>query len=168
MPCPKEKLDTIGKRTSGADEQSIVSPDEEALGCKLICRDDYEGYKFSINQCESHLKSDLDTISLNVNTRDVKKLKFLIDTGAEISIIKGSSLNPGVNYQLHNGADIKGICNVVLKTEGIVILKLFTDTHETVHAFHVLGEPSALEYDGILGKDFLEERALLITELIKL
>ena len=158
MQCPREKLDTIGKRTSGADEQSIVSPDEEALGCKLICRDDYEGYKFSINQCESHLKSDLDTISLNVNTRDVKKLKFLIDTGAEISIIKGSSLNPGVNYQLHKGAYINGICNAVLKTESIVELKLLTDTHETVHAFHVLGEHSALEYDGILGKDFLEER----------
>jgi hypothetical protein len=154
MQCPREKLDTIGKRTSGAGSQPIVSPDEDALGCKLISRDDYERYKYSINQCESHVKSDLDTISLNVNTRDVKKLKFLIDTGAEISIIKGFSLNPGVNYQLHKSVDIKGIYNAVLKTEGIIELKLFTDTHETVHTFHVLGEPSALQYDGILGKDF--------------
>ena len=86
----------------------------------------------------------------------MKKLKFLIDTGAEISVIKGSSLNPGVNYQLHKGVDIKGISDAVLKTEGIIELKLLTDTHETVHAFHVLGEPSALQYDGIVGKDFLE------------
>jgi len=100
------------------------------------------------------VKSDLDTISLNVNTRNVKKLKFLIDTGAEISVIKGSSLNPGVNYQLHKSVDIKGICNAVLKTEGVIDLKLLTDTHETVHTFHVLGEPSALQYGGILGKDF--------------
>ena len=105
------------------------------------------------------MKSNLDTISLNVNTRDVKKLKFLIDAGAEISIIKGSSLNPGVNYQLHKSVDIKGICNASLKTEVIVELKLLTDRHETVHAFHVLGEPSALQYDDILGRDFLEERA---------
>jgi len=107
MRCPEVKLDTIGKRASGAGAQTIVSPDEEAVGCKLTCKDDYERYKFSTNQCESRVKSDPDTISLNVNTRDVKKLKFLIDTGAEISIIKGSSLNPGVNYQLHKGADIK-------------------------------------------------------------
>ena len=92
----------------------------------------------------------------------MKKLKFLIDTGDEISIIKGSSLNPRVNYQLHKGVDIKGICNAVLKTEGIINLKLLTDTHETVHAFHVLGEPFELQYDGILGKDFLEERESVI------
>ena len=77
------------------------------------------------------MKSDLDTISLNVDTRDVKKLKFLIDTGAEISVIKGSSLNPGVNYQLHEGADIKGISNIVMKTEGIMDLNLLTDTHDS-------------------------------------
>ena len=135
MPCPREKLDTIGKRTSGAGEQPIVSPDKEAFDCKFICRDDYERYKFSINQCESHVKSDLD-ISLNVNTRDVKKLKLLKDTGAEISIIEGSSLKPGVKYQLHKNVDIKGICNAVLKTEGIVNLKLLTDAHETVNTFH--------------------------------
>ena len=73
------------------------------------------------------MKSDLDTISLNVNTRDVKKLKFFfIDTGANISIIKGSGLNLKVNYQLRKSIDIKGICNAVLKTEGIVELKLLT------------------------------------------
>ena len=76
MRCPKEKLDTIGKRTSGAGVQPIVSPDEETIGCKLICRDDYERYKLSINQCESHVKSGLDKISLNVNIRDVKKLNL--------------------------------------------------------------------------------------------
>ena len=37
-----------------------------------------------------------------------------------------------------------------------------TDKHKAVHAFHVLGEPSALQYDGILGRDFLEERERVI------
>ena len=84
----------------------------------------------------------------------MQKLWFLIDTEAEISIIKGSSLNPGSNYQLRKSIDIKGICNAVFKTEGIVELKLLTESHETVHTFHVLGEISALQYDGILGRDF--------------
>ena len=73
MRCPEEALDTIGKRKYGAGEQPVVSSDKETLGCNLNFRDDYEKYKFSINQCESHVKSDLDTMSLNVNTRDVKK-----------------------------------------------------------------------------------------------
>ena len=48
--------------------------------------------------------------------------------------------------------------NVVLKTAGTVELKLLTATHETSHLFHVLEETSALQCDGILGKDFLEEK----------
>ena len=88
MRCPEEVLDTIGKRASGADAQPVVSPDEKAIGCNITCRDDCEDYKFSTNQCESHGKSDLDTIFLNVDSRDTKKLKFLIDTGAEISTLK--------------------------------------------------------------------------------
>jgi len=93
-------------------------------------------------------------ISLNIDSRDTRKLKFLIDTGAEISIIRSSSLTPGVSYQLHEGVDIKGISNTVMRTEGTIDLKLFTDTHETMHTFHVLGEDSEMHYDAILGKDF--------------
>jgi hypothetical protein len=108
------------------------------------------------------MKSELDTISLSIDSRDTVKLKFLIDTGAEISIIRSSSLTPGVEYQMQDGVDIKGITNAVMKTEGTVDLKLFTDTHETVHTFHVLTGDCNMHYDAILGKDFLEERESVI------
>ena len=113
-----------------------------------------ESSSFSVNQCESHVKSDLDTISLSNDSRDARKLKFLIDTGAEISLIRSSSLTPGVNCQFHEGVDIKAISKAVMRTEGTVELKLFTETHETTHTFHVLGEDSEMHCDAILGKDF--------------
>ena len=133
-----------------------MSPDKKIVGCNVTSIDEYETYRFNVNQCESHVKSDLDTISLNIDSRDTRKLRFLIDTGAEISIIRSSSLNSGVSYQLHEGVDIKGISNTVMRTEGTVDLKLLTETHETMHTFHVLGEDSEMHYDAILGKDFLE------------
>ena len=130
-----------------------MSPDKKTVGCNSTCMDEYESHRFSINQCESHVKSDLDMISLNIDSRDTRKLKFLVDTGAEILIIRSSSLTPGVSYQLHEGVDIKGISNTVM-TEGTIDLKLFTVTHETMHTFHVLEEDSEMLYDTILGKDF--------------
>src|SRR5215469_11434204 len=163
MQCPEREMDTVGKRTSGADVQPVASsgtsPDKEAIGCKPLRKDDskdgnrshefskikcesdefskikcesdefskikcesdefskikcesdefskikcesdefskskyeshvksnldgYRSHKFSVNKCESHVKSDLDTISLSIDSRDTRKLKFLIDTGAEI------------------------------------------------------------------------------------
>jgi len=175
-----EGLDTFGKWRSGTDTQPVAFPDEKKLGCHTSCIDESEGHKlnvfqcesqehsdlntsctenegrkFSINQCESHGKSDLDTISLHIDLRDSRKLKFLIDTRAGISIIRSSSLTPGVEYQWHKGMNTKGISNTVMKPVGKIDLKLFTDTHETTHTFHVLRGNFETHYDAILGKDFL-------------
>jgi hypothetical protein len=60
------------------------------------------------------------------------------------------------------GMNIKGIASTVMKTVGKIDLKLFTDTHETTHTFHVLGGKFETHYDAIFGKDFLEERESVI------
>jgi predicted amino acid-binding ACT domain protein len=36
------------------------------------------------------------------------------------------------------GINIKGISDTIMKTEGTITLKLFTDTHETTQTFHVV------------------------------
>jgi len=113
MQYPEEKLDCCGKRLQGIAEQPDGSSHQEILGCELNSRDNYEKYKFSVNHCENHMKSDLDTISLKIHNRDSKEVKFLIDTGAEISLIKEASLNSEASYKLREGAKIKGIGNAV-------------------------------------------------------
>jgi len=55
---------------------------------------------------------------------------------------------------MHNEVGIKGISNAVMRTAGTIDLKLFSDTHEIVHTYHVLGENSEMHYNAILGKDF--------------
>ena len=142
----------------GIGEQPDGFSHQEILGCELNRRDNYEKYKFSVNHCENHMKSYLDTISLKINNRDSKEVKFFIDTGAEISLIKEASLHSEASNKLRKSAKLKGIGNAVLKTDGIVGLKLFTEKHLTVHNVQVLSETSALQCDGILGKNFLEER----------
>jgi hypothetical protein len=65
-------------------------------------------------------------------------LKFLVDTGTDISVVRDSRLKPGCDPKPENIVEIKGISKGVMKTKGRVNLKLFTDTHETTHDFHVL------------------------------
>jgi hypothetical protein len=112
---------------------AIQCESQENSELNTFCRDENEGRKFSINQCESHGKSDLDTITLYIDSWDSRKLKFLIDTGAEISIIRSSNLTPEVEYQWHEEIEIKVISNTVVKTLGKIDLKLFTDKHKTTH-----------------------------------
>jgi len=91
-----------------------------------------------------------------------EKLKFLIDTGAEISIGKGASLKPGFNYKPTKGINVRGISNAILKTEGTVILKIFTATHETTHTFHIMGDSFDCQYDGILSQEFWKNKRATI------
>ena len=46
-----------------------------------------------------------------------------------------------------------------MKTE---TLKLFTDTHETAHTFHVVGNEFGFQYDGSLGRNFFEDKQSII------
>ena len=80
-----------------------------------------------------------------------EKLKFLIGTGAEISIVKGASLKPGFDYEPTKGINMRGISNTLLRTEATVTLKLLTPTHETIHTFHVMGDSFDCQYGRILG-----------------
>jgi hypothetical protein len=95
---------------------------------------------------------------MRVDLSRTEKLRFLIDTAAEFSTVKGASLRPGFDYQPSKGINVRGIANTFLKTEGTVTLRLLTPTHETTHAFHVMGDGFDRRYDGILGRDFWEDK----------
>jgi hypothetical protein len=47
-------------------------------------------------KCTDHDETGLDTITINTDSSKSGKLKYLIDTGAEISIVKDTSMNPGL------------------------------------------------------------------------
>ena len=148
MQYPEEKLDSFGKRMQGIGEQPDGSSHQEILVCELNRRDNYEKLiivRITWSQTSTRFHWKLIT--------EIRRKWNFWDTGAEISLIKEASLNSEASYKLREGAKIKGIGNAVLKTDGIE-LKLFTEKHETVHNFYVLSEPSALQCDGILGKDF--------------
>ena len=102
--------------------QSTNCPSQETIGCS----------PFKIHECKSHIRSNLDTIQLRVYLGKERKLTFLLDTGADLSVIKWSSLRPGIKYSLKGGINIKGISNTIMKIEGTIILK-YSDIHETTH-----------------------------------
>jgi hypothetical protein len=118
--------------------------------------------QIAINECKMHHMFRLDTVTIGVDLGKRGKLRFLVDTGAGISIIRGAKLQPVVNFEPANGISVKGISDTLLKTEEIVLLRLFTLTHETAHLFHVIGEDFGCRYDGILGRDFWKDRGASI------
>ena len=137
-------MDQIGKQQTGVVAQPNSCLPSKVKGCP----------QFRINECKKHCKSRLDTVTIRTNSSKTGKLKFLIDTGAEISVLKESSIHLGINYDSTKGINIKGISDSFFKTKGTIALTLFTQTHEATHVFHVVGSNFGCQYDGILGQDF--------------
>ena len=88
------------------------------------------------------------------------KLAFLLDTG-DLSVIKRSNLQPGKKYSIKGGINIEGLSSTIMKAEGTITLKLFTDTHETTQTFHVVGNKFGIQHYGILGRSFFEDKQSL-------
>jgi len=110
--------------------------------------------QFTVNDCKEHYRSKLDIINIRVDFSKNGNLKFLIDPGAEIPVVRSTSLRPGFSYASTKGINIKGVSSSLLRTESTTRLKLSTPTHETTHVFHVMGNDFGCQYDGILGQDF--------------
>jgi len=110
-------MDQVGERQSGDTEQPGNYP-SQMNGCP----------RFTINECKKHHKSRLDTITIGVDFSVSGRLKFLIDTGAEISVVKISCMRPGFNYESTSGIDVRGISDSLLRTEGTTVLKLYIYT----------------------------------------
>jgi hypothetical protein len=102
-------------------------------------------------------------VKLTVDVSKTDTLKFLVDTGADISVIRDATLKSRCNFKPENVIEVKRISKGVMKTKGTVILKLFIGTHETTHEFHVIGDSFQLQYDGILGRDFWESKNAVIS-----
>ncbi|PNF14896.1 hypothetical protein B7P43_G05140 [Cryptotermes secundus] len=93
-------------------------------------------------------------MTLGVDLSKTNELKFLIDTGAEISLVRSSSLKPEVEISCSEGINVKGISNTIMRTKGTTELRLFAGPYETTHTFHVMNDNFQWQYDGILGRDF--------------
>lgn len=87
---------------------------------------------------------------------------FLLDTQAEISIIKSHVVSEDVPYDINTLINIKGITNDTIESMGLINADLFLDDFLVSHDFHVVPESFLIPADGIIGKDFFKTYKCII------
>jgi hypothetical protein len=90
------------------------------------------------------------------------EVKLLIDTGAELCLLKYTSLKDGTAYNPNTVLNVRGISKGTEKTFGEVNVRLTTGNFETEHKFQVIGDGMNIPCDGILGRDFFEDKQATI------
>lgn len=81
-------------------------------------------------------------------------LKFLIDTGTRVSLIKISSIQ---DYNKNNITLLNGIAPLAtIQTIDEADIQFKTQNAKIIGKFQILDAPSNIRFDGILGDDFLK------------
>lgn len=84
-----------------------------------------------------------------------KSCSFLVDTQADISVLKHSVVPGGENINASNVIKIKGITQDSMSSLGTLHMRLYTEGDVLDHEFHVVPDEFNIDCHGIIGKDFL-------------
>ena len=83
------------------------------------------------------------------------ELLFLIDTGADISLIKGNKLIGTTEYDPGRKVRVKCVDGSPIETHGIVEARIEIGHSSIGHGFQLVNKQVDIPCDGILGRNFL-------------
>lgn len=97
-------------------------------------------------------------VSLKIPKLYQNPSSFLLDTGADISLIKLSNLRDDILCYEDNLITLKGIDNTANLQKTLCYCYLPVDLDNTVlnHCFHVVPDNFPIPFDGLLGNDFVK------------
>ena len=109
---------------------------------------------FHLVGCISTEKCDYVTLELDVSKGD--KLFFLVDSGADISPIRGKRLLETTEFEPRDRVRAKSIDGSGFETHGSIATRIKVDGLEIPYSFQLVDKQVDLKGDGILGRDFLK------------
>lgn len=104
-------------------------------------------------------------MSLNSNFSDFIKIQcnispfectFLLDSQAEISVIKISSLYKAITYDVSDYIDIQGVTDQMIRSLGSIRCEFFFPGYNLPQHLYIVPDDFNMPSDGILGKNFLK------------
>lgn len=96
-----------------------------------------------------------DYIQINTNIND-DELIFLVDTQADISILKISTIQYFLDINRDDKIQIKGITDGHILTKGTQLITLHFNGIQIKQLFHIVEETFPIPSHGIIGKDFIQ------------
>jgi len=106
-----------------------------------------------------NVDTGLDLIFLLIREAERKRIEFLFDTGATISLIKLKTLkNEAVIHE--EKIKLTGITGHSLETIEKAYLHVKLNNGKIRHPVYVIKDDTPLEYDGIIGADFIRKNSV--------
>ena len=97
-----------------------------------------------------------DYITLELDVSQGRKLHFLVDSGADISLVKSYKLLGTAEFEPKDRVRVKSVEGYVIETHGSIETGIREKGIDIPFQFQLVSKQVDLKGDGILGRDFLE------------
>ena len=114
--------------------------------------------------CLNRELCDYTTLELDLSKED--KLYFLVDSGADISLVKSQKLLGTVEFEPRDRVRVKRVDGSILVTHGRIETRIRAWGLEIPYSFQLVSHQIDLRGDGILDRDFLRQcKPTFVTKL---
>ena len=101
-------------------------------------------------------QKQLDVIKFNSGSVKNSEVQLLLDTGADVSLLKESLLINILNLDRNSVIELKGITEQPMLTLGTYVITINLENKTSLtHPFHIIPENTPIKHHGLLGRDFL-------------
>ena len=98
-----------------------------------------------------------DYVQLDLDVGNGEKLHLLVDSGADISLLKSKKLLGTTEFEPRERVRVKSVDGSVIETHGSIETQILEGTVRIPFRFHLVSKQVDLLGDGILGRDFLKQ-----------
>ena len=102
-------------------------------------------------------KESCDYVAMELDVGNGNKLYLLVDSGADISLLKSRNLLGSAEFEPKEKVRVKSVDGSVIETHGSIETKIRECDIEIPFCFQLVGKQIDLKGDGILGRDFLKK-----------
>ena len=95
-------------------------------------------------------------VNLNIDLAIKGKLKLLVDTGADVSLIKANMIDDEATYNPENAITLQGMNSNNIRSFGTVKCNVQFKDAVLEHEFHLAPKSLNIRYDGIIGTNFFD------------
>ena len=100
-----------------------------------------------------------DYVRLNLDVSNAGELDLLVDSGADISLLKSKNLLGTVEFEPDERVRLKSVDGPVIETHGSLEIKVQEGQVEIPFKFQLVSTQENTKGDGILGRNFFPENA---------
>jgi hypothetical protein len=110
----------------------------------------------SVNAIGRGNRANTECFRLQTDVSNGRELSLLVDTGADISLLKPNNLDKTRKFDPDSRVKVKTVDGSIIETLGTVRTVVNADSLKIPFTFQLVSKQVDVPCDGILGRDFLE------------